>query len=147
MPLTPDERSSIIALAMERKFGDLLIWKRPELAHIFGANDFDQVDYFEMKLGEVRDEVIVALEHMSDDSLNDFQSMISDHFRISESNVDAVCADRIGRLHRIVPPPVAYGFGHPSYTAKFDHWARMPRLSLHSRKPFLAVMSFWWMMF
>lgn len=131
MLLTPDERASIIALAMERKFGNLLIWKRPELAHTFGANDFDQVDYFEMKLGEVRDEVIVALEHMSDDSLNDFQSMISDHFRISESDVGAICADRISHLHRIVPPPVAYGFGHPSYTAKFDHWARMPRLSLH----------------
>lgn len=131
MPLTPDERASIFALAMERKFGKLLIWKRPDLAHTFGANNLDQVEYFEKNLCEARDEVIGALEHMSDDSLNDFQSMILDGSRISESDVGAISAVRIGRLHRFILPPIAYGFGHPSYTAKFDHWARMPQLSLH----------------
>jgi hypothetical protein len=131
MPLTPGERASIIAQAMERKFGNLLTWKRPDLAHTHGANNLDQVEHFEKNLGEARDEVIVALEHMSDDSLNDFRFMISDSSRISESDVGAISADRISRLHRFIPPPVAYGFGHPSYTAKFDHWARMPRLSLH----------------
>ena len=131
MPLTPDERAAIIALAMERKFGNLLIWKCPDLAHTFGANNLDQVEHFEKNLGDARDEVIFALERMSDDGLNDFQSMISDGSRITESDVEAISADRISRLRRFIPPPVAYGFGHPSYTARFDHWARMPRLSLH----------------
>ena len=73
MPLTPDERASIIAQAMKRKFGKLLTWERPHLAHTFGSNDLDQVEYFEDSLIEVRDEVIVALQNMSDDSLNDFR--------------------------------------------------------------------------
>lgn len=55
MPLTPDERASIIALAMERKFSNLLIWQRPDLAHTFGANNPDQVDSFEKNLGEARE--------------------------------------------------------------------------------------------
>jgi hypothetical protein len=131
MPLTPEERASIIALEMERKFGNLLIWERPDLAHTFGANNLDQVDFFEKSLSEARDEVIVELERMSDDSLNDFQSMISNGSRISESNLGEISADRINRLHRLIPPPIAYGFGHPSCTARFDHWAKMPRLSLH----------------
>jgi hypothetical protein len=74
---------------------------------------------------------MVALVSMSDEGLNDFQSMISNGSKIFASDVAAILADRISRLHRFIPPPVADGFGNPSYTAKFDHWARMPRLSLH----------------
>lgn len=131
MLLTSDQRASIIASAMERKFGNLLNWKRPDLAHTFGANNLDQVKLFEKSLSEVRNEVVVALEQMPDDSLSDFQSMIADHFRIAASDVDALSAKRIDRLHQSIPPPVAYGFGHPSYTARFNYWASMPRLSLH----------------
>jgi hypothetical protein len=131
MPLTPDERASIIALAIERKFGNLLDWKRPELVHEFGANNLDTVEQFEKKLSETRCEVMVALEYISDDSLNNFYSMSSDGSRISESDVEAISADKISQLHRFVLPPIAYGFGHPTLAAKFDHWARMPRLTLH----------------
>jgi len=131
MPLTPDERASIIALAIDRKFGNLQDWKSPELVHEFGANNLDTVEQFEKKLSETRCEVMVALEYISDDSLNNFYSMISDGSRIAENDVEAISADKISELHRFVLPPIAYGFGHPRLTAKFDHWARMPRLTLH----------------
>lgn len=41
MSLDASERSLIIDAAMNRKLGDLLNWKRPELLHSFGANDLD----------------------------------------------------------------------------------------------------------
>jgi hypothetical protein len=107
-------------------FGSAQIW-RIHLARTI----LTKLILLKRTFGEASDEVIVALERMSDDSLSDFQSMISNGSRISESSVGAISADRISRLHRFIPPPVAYGFGHPSYTARFNHWARMPRLSLH----------------
>jgi len=115
------------------RFGDgEKIWQTIDLeATRFGANNLNQVEDFETNLREVRNEVFVALEQMPDKSLSDFRSMIADSFRIDESDVDAISAKKIDRLDRSIPPPVAYGFGHPSYTARFGFWAKMPRLSLH----------------
>jgi hypothetical protein len=131
MPLTADERTAIISKAMDKNFGDLLTWERPVLAHTFGENDLDQVDVFVKNLIETRSEVLVALEIMPDDDLNVIQRELEDDFRLSERNRAAISGERIRRLRRVCPPPIAFGFGHPSFTAKFDHWARMPRLSLH----------------
>jgi hypothetical protein len=131
MPLTADERTAIISKAMDWNFGDLLTWERPVLAHTFGENDLGQVDVFVKDLIETRSEVLAALELMPDDDLNGIQLELEDAFRISVRNRAAISGERIRRLRRVCPPPIAFGFGHPSFTAKFDHWAKMPKLTLH----------------
>jgi len=131
MQLTSDERASIVAQAIDRKFGKLLTWERPDLAHTFGANNLDHVESFEKELSETRKIVRTALDQTSDEDLGHFQSTISDNMRIDENHVDGISAKQINRLHRIIPPPISYGFGHPTFAAKFDYWASMPSLTLH----------------
>jgi hypothetical protein len=131
MSLNAEERASIIAKAMDRSFGELLVWKRPVLAHSFGENDLGQIDIFEAALEKIRADVVFAYEQMSNDDLIQMDLELSDNFRISENNRAALSVKEIERLRRFVPLPIAYGFGHPAFAAKFEHWARMPRLSLH----------------
>jgi len=131
MSLNAEERASIIAKAMDRSFGELLVWKRPVLAHSFGENDLGQIDIFEAALEKTRVDVAFAYEQMSNDDLIQMDLELSDNFRISENNRAALSVKEIERLRRFVPLPIAYGFGHPAFAAKFEYWARMPRLSLH----------------
>lgn len=101
------------------------------MTHTFGANDLNQVAIFEKNLKEVHNEVLAALKQMTDDDLSDFHAISSSNYQVRESALGAISAVRIERSQKVSPPPIAFGFGHPSFAAKFDHWARMPKLSLH----------------
>jgi len=131
MSLSIEDRASIVAKAMEWNFGNLLTWERPALAHTFGDNDLGRVDAFEKKLVETRTEVLAFLEQMPDEDLLLIQEELLDDFRISERNRAAISTKKIEWLRRAFPPPIAYGFGHSSFAANFEYWARMPTLSLH----------------
>jgi hypothetical protein len=130
MSLLAEERASIIAKAMEWNFRDLLTWKRPVLAHSFGEDDLKQVDFFEKSLEKTLADVLAAFEQMPDGDLSQIDVELSDNFRISERNRSAMTSKRVDKLRHFLPPPIACGFGHPQFTAKFEHWARMPKLSL-----------------
>lgn len=131
MSLTPYERASIITRAIEWKFGQLLAWERPDLAHTFGANDLDLIEEFEKRLANKIDKVRFALGQTSDTDLVKFQSKIADRIRFSERDLAAFSMDQVNEIRHSVPPPIAYGFGHPVFAAKFCHWSRMPELTLH----------------
>lgn len=95
MSLNAEERASIIAKAMDRSFGELLVWKRPVLAHSFGENDLGQVDIFEEALEKIRADVVFAFEQMSNDDLSQMDLESSDNFRISEHNPAALSVKKM----------------------------------------------------
>jgi len=131
MSLDAEERASIIAQMMKKKFGTLLDWQREVLVHDFGSNNLDQVDRFEGSLAEIIEFVQNAFEQMSDKALETAGAQLADPRIIKESDWGSLLTKRIAKAHRAVPSPIVYGFGHPKYIANFAHWARMPELSLH----------------
>jgi hypothetical protein len=129
--LSDRERSSIIDAVMIRKLGDLSNWMHPKLAHTFGANDIDSVEDFEKRLGEMIQRLNAAFEAMTDDELNEIGDHLSDPMRISESNWGAMDSVALNLLHKNLPPSIAFGFGHPDFSADFTYWGCMPNLTLH----------------
>lgn len=123
MSLSANERSRIIEEALRIKFKTFYRWKRPQLAHEYGANNLEYVEIFEKKLASLLESVKIELEAMSDDELSDFRG-----------NSDKSWTDqdrrRISRLQASEPPPITFGYGHPKLAADFSYWRLMPRLSL-----------------
>lgn len=124
-------RKAKIDEIIANSFKELQNWQRPDLIHTFGANDFQQIDTFEASLIKLKSEVQESLEQTSDDHLERIITEIENRFKLSELSRVTLQAMRIERHRKVVPPPIAYGFGHPSLSAKFEHWARMPELSLN----------------
>jgi len=105
--LPAEERSSIIAQIMKKKFGALLDWERPILLHTFGLNDLDRVDLFERKLKETRTQVLNTLEQFQDEAIREIGTEFSDAYRISASEWSALLARAIDQLDRGIPPAIA----------------------------------------
>ena len=129
--LGKDERQKVIEAAMERKFGKLLNWMRPEMLHQFGPNNLDDVDFFEKRLRETKDKVRNELESWPDAVIQSMADDLSEPTRIEKSDWSALAAKEINQLHRVQLPPIAFGFGHPYFATDFDYWGTMPELSLH----------------
>lgn len=125
------DRDAVIAQAMRKKFGKLLDWEPPKLNHTFGQNDVAEGVEFETKLNEVKTEVLDHFAAMPDNEIGELSSYLIDPNRIDNPKWLALSAQLINQLRKHIPPPIAYGFGHPKFAVNFKHWGRMPKLSLH----------------
>ena len=123
-------RKAKIEQIIAKSFKELQNWRRPDLIHTFGVNDFQRIDNFEASLSKLKNEVQEYLEQATDEDLSRIITEIEDRFRLSDQSRTTLQTTKIERHRQVVPPIIAYGFGHPSLSAKFEHWARMPKLSL-----------------
>lgn len=116
---------------MRRKFGRLLEWARPTLVHSFGPNDLDVVEKYETKLEDTKRLVRGALTNWSDEKILHLGALLGDGSRIEDGDWNALGQPAIDELARRQPPPIAFGFGHPSFKADFDYWGKMPELTIY----------------
>ena len=113
MSVDAEERASIIAQEIQRKFGPLLTWERPDLTHDFGPNDLDKVEDFQRKVSETLAEAQNLLEELSDEGFLAIDEAQLDPYQITEEQWFTPLAARVSQFPQAVPPPIAYGFGHP----------------------------------
>lgn len=131
MSLDAEERSRIIEGAMRVKFGAYYDWKRPELAHDYGANNFEYVRKFEENLASLLNAVRAAFEAMSDERLSKVRAELADPKGNSGKEWMQLESNRIALLPKAKPNPIEFGYGHPALAADFAYWSVMPELSLY----------------
>ncbi|MEL6934336.1 MAG: hypothetical protein AAFO17_14805 [Pseudomonadota bacterium] len=129
--LSEEERQKVIDAAMKFKFGKLLNWVRPELLHVFGPNDLHDVDFNEDKLRKTIEKVRVEFESWPDGAIQEVADDLNATNASRYSDWSILASQEIDQFHRFGFPPIAFGFGHPSFATDFAYWGSMPKLSLH----------------
>lgn len=129
--MTSKERQQIVQDALSREYSELWQWARPDLQEAIGPDDLDHVNRFEQELLVVKADAIDALLSLPDEELEAISSSNEDRFRIGLPSWQDHIGPTLRRLSRGIPPPIAYGFGHPDFATDFIYWAQMPNLSFH----------------
>ena len=129
--LTPDERSSIIEAALGSKFRDLWEWEEPILGPSVAPNDIGIVVDFRNRLIRFQASSRQDLHALSDEVMESIRDDEADRLLINECSWLKYLVSTEGSLQRAVPPPIAFGFGHPKYPADFAYWRQMPNFSFH----------------
>ena len=119
---------------LQYRFGDLLTWKTPVLVQTIGPfnpdafKPFDDervalIDACTAKLASFSDEQIAAISADGGRETRDGRDW--SRFRSNDREL----------LSRRVPPWYLGGFGHPDFTADFDHWTKMPHFKVSELTP------------
>jgi len=129
----PDESllGSHFQTVLQRKFGGLLTWKKPQIERTVGPFDPTVFADFEASRDNLVSEAQRALRDFTDANialLNDTDLPDPDGIRAAWQ---AVLKDEIQELSRRKPSWLQGGFGHPDYRADFDYWGKMESFSLH----------------
>lgn len=128
--MTEDERLGIIETALSTEFPTIWEWTPTEVAQPFGPDDQDRVASFYEAVSQMRADCIAALRELPEDELRKIQTFSRSQTEISTWPWAARLPRSLNVLARKIPPNIAYGFGHPSFSPDFDHWVLMPELSV-----------------
>jgi hypothetical protein len=132
--LSESEHQSAEAIAddlLAQAFPDLWGWERPTLNEAIGPNNLDDVEAFERKRTSFMAAAKQALASKSEDDIAAARQDEADLIRGARSVIRDLLGDDIMRTMPRVPPPLAYGFGHPSFATDFTYWSQMTNLDLH----------------
>lgn len=129
--MTSKERHQIVQNTLSREYPELWEWVRPDLKEAIGPNDLDHVDGFEQELLSAKADAVDALLSLPGEVLEAVSSPNDDRFRIDLPSWQEHIGPTLRRLSRGIPPPIAYGFGHPEFATDFTYWAQMPSLTFH----------------
>lgn len=129
----PDEKQikQIRQTILEKKFGSLLTWEKPEIEKTVGPFNQSIFDDFETQRLKLISETERALSEFSnDDIFLLFEKDLDDPDSKREAWANFL-KEHILQLHRRKPSWIEGGFGHPDYRADFDYWGKMEEYTLH----------------
>jgi hypothetical protein len=132
--LSESEHQSAEVIAddlLTQAFPDLWGWERPTLNEAIGPNNLDDVEAFERKRTSFMAAAKQALASKSEDDIAAARQDEADLIRGARSIIRDLLGDDIMRTMPRIPPPLAYGFGHPSFATDFIYWSQMSELRLH----------------
>ncbi|CUH65740.1 hypothetical protein TG4357_02032 [Thalassovita gelatinovora] len=124
--LTADQWEAILTRALAGKLGELARWEKPKFGICIGPDGSKLFDEFESRVFELKAELEAFLNAQDEVWLTGF---LYDPNPMREMQQTATwlgfLREEIKKLHRVRPPDVAGGFGHPNFRADFDYWAKV----------------------
>ena len=125
--LSDEARRALINDALEKKFGSLLNWQRPIAGYCVGPSDPAIYDVFVERRDSLVEQATSDLMHLSDQELLAIKSPQSEEDKVHSNWWRGYLRYDLPSA----PPPMAFGFGHPSFKPDFGYWAQMPEFSLY----------------
>jgi hypothetical protein len=111
---------------LQRKFGDLLSWQRPELVETVGPFDPSVFTSYDDEHQSVLQRCEALLRRYTDDQIRAIIAQRGPEREAFHWEWHSFAEDDIKRLTKRRPPWFAGGFGHPDYKADFEYWCKMP---------------------
>ncbi|MEP6018212.1 MAG: hypothetical protein ABJ251_06985 [Paracoccaceae bacterium] len=134
--LSEEARRALIGELLEKKIGNCLHWQKPKAGYCVGPSNLAVYDKFLATRDSLVERAVAELQVLTDQQLGTIKSP-------QIENDDALIGwwalflrYEIPNVSTDLPPPLAFGFGHPSFQADFNYWAQMATLSLEE---FLAL--------
>ena len=115
---------------LKRKLGRLLTWDKPQIEKTVGPYDPEPFDSLDTRRREIIEDCIARLQGYSDDQILRLAERGSDHLDGILKGWHDLHSSEIDFLRKRPLPWYAGGFGHPDYAADFEHWCKMPRLTI-----------------
>lgn len=125
------ERQEIVEASLASEYSRIWGWEPIPIPYSYGPDDSEYIDEFARRVKNMRQASIEALIDLPDDELIKMKLFKRGRTDISIWPWAELLPENPNSLVDVLPSPIAYGFGHPSFQPDFSYWVLMPRLSLH----------------
>ena len=125
------DKHEIAERALSHKFSNIWTWQPTEIPLPHGPDDMPRVLRFNANLQRAKSLCIEALLALHEPDFGKIAEFAAGSDIATDLNWHALLPVDLYVLERRLPPPIAYGFGHPNFTPDYQYWSSMPRLSLH----------------